>query len=141
MAKYWNISDVYNIFFRVHFIINTFELNWYKNYCSSERYVAHWPLVFNIDEHFQTYQLVAIRLFGIIKNELAYTFIRCKCSTCWGSNWIWRTSGSVQKKKVGNSVWLFNERWTGRCNLSFARVTVVRFAFTETISRLLCTSM
>lgn len=36
---------VLQYFIRVHFIISPFEIKWYKNYCSGERYVAHLPLV------------------------------------------------------------------------------------------------
>lgn len=44
MAKSWNIW-VLQYLFRVHFIINPFEIKWYKDYCSGERFVAHGPLV------------------------------------------------------------------------------------------------
>lgn len=39
------IYNSFTIFFQVLFIMNPFEIEWYKNYCSGERYVAHGLLV------------------------------------------------------------------------------------------------
>lgn len=74
-------------FFRVHFIINPFEIKWYKNYCSGERYVADGPLDFKVTWlfHFKSmayYKIPENKRYNVAARwkEVLYFNIWSECS-------------------------------------------------------------